>query len=148
MSHDIVVNKPDSDYDNTNSDQSNIVVDKNIKNSDSKITYTTQSIKVATQIKRFKDIFEDQSISLEIAANKATQIMYANNDPILIDTILPDGQCNLSANYGPIICKSCRIGPLLRNGFCIFCRTMGPRAAEILLNKSILLCLKKVVILY
>jgi hypothetical protein len=40
-------------------------------------------------------IFEDQSISLEIAAN---------NDPILIDTILPDGQCNLSANYGPIVC--------------------------------------------
>ena len=112
-----------------------------------------EDIIIDAQIKRFKDIFdniifEDQSISMEIAANKATQIMSANNDPILINTILPDGQCNLSANYGPIICKSCRIGPLLRNGFCIFCRTMGPRAAEILLNKSILICLKEVVILY
>jgi hypothetical protein len=63
---------------------------------------------------------------MEIAANKATQIMSTNNDPILIDTILPDGQCNLSANYGPIVCKSGRIGQLLRNGFCIFLQNNGP----------------------
>ena len=50
------------------------------------IDIDNKDIIIDAQIKRFKDIFEDQSISLEIAANKATQIMYANNDPILIDT--------------------------------------------------------------
>ena len=53
--------------------------------------FNDEDIIINAQIKRFKDIFdniifEDQSISLEIAANKATQIKYANNDPILIDT--------------------------------------------------------------
>jgi hypothetical protein len=56
-----------------------------------------------------------------------------DNGYSLNNTILPDGQCSLSANYGPIVCKSGRIGPLTQK--CIlhfFFRTMGPRAAEIL----------------
>jgi hypothetical protein len=49
---------------------------------------------------------------------------------IIAHTILPDGQCNLSANYGPltqnVFCKSGRIGLLTRNAFCRFLHNNGP----------------------
>ncbi len=46
--------------------------------------------------------------------------------------ILPDGHSNISRKFlGQYSADSAEIGPLSRARFCIFCRTMGPRAAVI-----------------